>query len=82
MKNLLLSILLSITFSSVVPAPNTDAIASPEDVVYICTGRTATKYHASKSCRGLRNCQGDIKAVTRSDAERKYSRTPCKICKP
>jgi len=49
--------------------------------VYICTGKSATKYHARKNCRGLNNCSGEIKAVSREQAI-KMNRTACKICKP
>ncbi len=49
--------------------------------VYICTGKSATKYHARTNCRGLNNCSGEIKAVSREQAI-KMNRTACKICKP
>ena len=48
-------------------------------VVYICTGGSATRYHASKNCKGLSNCGGAIREVTIEQAE-KMGRTPCKIC--
>lgn len=52
---------------------------SEENVVYICTGGSSTRYHATKSCRGLCNCGGTIREVTIEQAE-KMGRTPCKIC--
>lgn len=50
-----------------------------EKTVYICTGRSSTRYHATKKCRGLCNCGGTIREVTIEQAER-MGRTPCKIC--
>lgn len=46
--------------------------------VYICTGPKAKVYHKYKDCRGLRNCSGDIKAVSLEQA--KKSRRACRIC--
>lgn len=46
--------------------------------VYICTGLKAKVYHKTKSCKGLRRCGGEIKAV--SLEEIKESRRACKIC--
>ena len=60
----------------------TETAASETTYVYICTGSSSTKYHKTSSCRGLNNCQGDIVKITKSDAENKYHRTACKICKP
>ena len=48
-------------------------------VVYICTGGSATRYHATKNCKGLSNCGGAIREVTIEQAE-KMGRTPCRIC--
>lgn len=36
--------------------------------VYVCTGKYATKYHFSKSCRGLTNCKGAINQTTLDNA--------------
>ena len=47
--------------------------------VYICTGGSATRYHASKNCKGLSNCGGAIREVTIEQAE-EMGRTPCRIC--
>lgn len=46
--------------------------------VYICTGPKAKVYHKYKDCKGLRNCSGDIKAVSLEQA--KKSRRACRIC--
>lgn len=59
-----------------------ETAASETTYVYICTGSYSTKYHKTSSCRGLNNCQGDIVKITKSDAENRYGRTACKICKP
>lgn len=48
-----------------------------EEKVYICTGKSAKRYHRTSNCRGLNRCSGKI--VSKSAAE-KGNRTPCKIC--
>lgn len=50
-----------------------------ESTVYICTGKSAKKYHKSSRCKGLRNCKGDIVKIERSRAEA-MGKTPCRIC--
>ena len=49
------------------------------EIVYICTGGSSKRYHATRSCKGLRNCGGTIKAITIEEAE-EMGRTPCRIC--
>lgn len=49
------------------------------ETVYICTGSYSKRYHATRSCKGLRNCGGIIKAISIEDAE-EMGRTPCRIC--
>ena len=49
------------------------------DNVYICTGRSATKYHKVKNCRGLNSCSGEVKAVTETSAK-DNGREKCLIC--
>lgn len=85
MKKQLLSLFLTLSIGAMsFTLPGSTEVMSPQpnDVVYICTGSSATKYHRTADCRGLNNCKGSIVKVTRSDAENKYHRTPCKICKP
>lgn len=48
------------------------------NTVYICM--KGEVYHSVKSCRGLKNVKSKIIAVSKSDAEGKYKRRPCKIC--
>lgn len=48
-------------------------------VVYMCTGGSSKKYHASKECRWLENCSGYIKEAVIEEAE-KLGRKPCKSC--
>ena len=52
---------------------------SGEKTVYICTGKSAKKYHKSPRCKGLRSCKGDIVEVELSRAEA-MGKTPCRIC--
>ena len=47
--------------------------------VYICTGGSAKKYHATQNCRGLNRCKGEVVKVSVEDAKSK-GRTACKIC--
>jgi len=47
--------------------------------VYVCIGKSATRYHNTYYCRGLSNCRADIEEVSVAEAKRK-GRTPCKIC--
>lgn len=49
------------------------------ETVYICTGGYSKRYHATRSCKGLRNCGGTIKAISIEEAE-EMGRTPCQIC--
>jgi hypothetical protein len=49
------------------------------DTVYICTGKYATKYHATVSCKGLNNCRADVVPVSEKKIS-KAGRTPCRIC--
>ena len=50
-----------------------------EDMVYVCTGGSARRYHNEPDCRGLSRCQGDIEEMTIEEAE-DDGKTPCKIC--
>ena len=50
-----------------------DSISSS---VYICTGQYNTKYHYSKSWRGLSNCKSSIVKTSRS-ADQQKGRTLC-----
>lgn len=47
--------------------------------VYICTGPQSEVYHKTDDCMGLNRCRGEIKALTRQDAE-KLGRRECRIC--
>ena len=47
--------------------------------VYICTGGSSKKYHATKDCHGLNSCGGEIKLVPLKQAK-DMGRTPCKFC--
>ena len=49
------------------------------ETVYICTGHSATRYHRTKSCSGLGNCNASIEEVSKSEAENK-GRTQCGKC--
>lgn len=46
--------------------------------VYICM--KGEVYHSAKKCRGLKSVKSKIIAVSKSKAEKKYKRRPCKLC--
>ena len=47
--------------------------------VYVCMGKSATKYHSYKECRGLGNCKSTIAKMPEADAQ-KMGRTRCNLC--
>ncbi len=47
--------------------------------VYVCTGPYAKKYHKVKTCKGLKNCSGEIKQISKEKAEAD-GKTACKLC--
>ena len=65
--------LASFSFLPMVPSESSGAS------VYICTGKKAYSYHNNKNCRGLNNCQAEIKKVSMEYAK-SINRKPCKIC--
>lgn len=48
-------------------------------MVYICTGKSSKRYHATPKCKGLDNCRGEIVKVTVQKAK-SMGRTPCRLC--
>ncbi len=50
-----------------------------KQTVYVCTGPKSKRFHSSQSCRGLRNCSGQVVKMSKTDAQ-KAGYTPCKIC--
>lgn len=78
---LLLSATLLLTACGSAIASPVNEAASATNKVYICTGGSSKKYHATASCTGLRSCKGKIVKMDKAEAE-KLGRTPCKICKP
>lgn len=72
-------ILLSLFISSFLVAKipeNTKSVQ--EQTVIICTGKYAKRYHKSM-CRGMKNCKGDAKKISLSEAKKKKY-TPCGYC--
>lgn len=47
-----------------------------EKEVYICNGKSSTKYHLIKNCKGLERCSTEIEKITLSEAKKK-KRTLC-----
>ncbi len=54
--------------------------ASKEMTVYVCTGHTATTFHASPNCRGLSRCKGEVIGVSSATARQEMGRRSCRIC--
>lgn len=51
----------------------------PTDTVYVCTGRSAQRYHIIDHCAGLSGCSRAVDGLTRAEAEAKH-KSPCNIC--
>lgn len=51
-------------------------IHSPDDKVYICFSKGATRYHYKEHCRGLSSCKHVVKKVTIEEA-RQFGLTLC-----
>lgn len=51
---------------------------SSQQAVYICKGKSSTRYHKSNKCRGLSNCSTGVYKVSAGEAK-KLGRTACKI---
>ena len=47
--------------------------------VYICTGKSATKFHSRENCSGLSHCGSEIQKTTRLKAQN-GGKTNCGIC--
>ena len=76
MKSLFLAaaLFVPVLFTNVERKDDTEA-----QMVYVCTGKSATTYHKTNKCRGLSRCSGDIKQVTIEKAK-SMNRRACKIC--
>jgi len=79
MKRFLFTLLTLACICSFANPTAIEVSASQPEYVYICTGGYATKYHARPNCRGLNNCKGEVKKITKAQAL-KQGRTACKIC--
>lgn len=44
--------------------------------VYVCSGKLSKKYHFSKDCNGLKNCDVSLKTLPINDA-RSLGKVPC-----
>lgn len=45
--------------------------------VYICVSKTASKYHLSSMCKGLKECTHEIKKVTLKEANQLGYKKQC-----
>lgn len=64
------------------PLFNTSCKSEQKDttqLVYVCTGIYAKRYHATNQCRWLGSCKGEIVKMSKEEAEQK-GLTPCKSC--
>lgn len=48
--------------------------------IYVCISEDSYAFHNNYDCRGLQNCQHEIKKVTLKEARTKYQRNPCGFC--
>lgn len=48
---------------------NLEGYACNTPVVYVCDSTTAGRYHYNEHCRGLKNCNYNIRKITLSTAE-------------
>lgn len=75
MKQLIILAMMAMMPAGITTVHNSQA----EQMVYICTGGSSKKYHATKQCHGLNSCGGEIKQITLKKAI-DMGRTACKIC--
>ncbi|MEX0811582.1 MAG: hypothetical protein WD048_05140 [Chitinophagales bacterium] len=50
-----------------------------KNTVLICGGSSATKYHNSSNCKGVKSCKGEMSKISKDAAESK-GRGPCSFC--
>lgn len=67
MKTLAFTLLAIITLS----------FSKSETTVYFCNNGATKVYHLTKSCRGMKRCEHEIKAVRKSDAVNTYELRLC-----
>lgn len=85
MKNILLTIQISAFFSILfATAPQVQKTeqkkeVKKEQIVYVCKGKGAKKYHSTSRCKGLSNCKSGVAPVSIGKATNE-GKTPCKIC--
>ena len=76
--NLLFTLLLGIGLFYYFKYGKESDIINKIETVYICTGKTAKTYHKHRNCRGLNQCESEIKEIPKSEVEN--IRTPCRLC--
>lgn len=54
-------------------------LSARDQMVWICTGKSAARYHRKADCPGLNNC-GDRKVKVSLKKAERMGRTPCKRC--
>ena len=47
--------------------------------VYVCNGKYAKRYHRTRYCSGLNNCQGGVAEMPIEEAKT-HGLTPCRKC--
>lgn len=77
-KSTFVALMLSTTLCGV-SAPAKKAVKETTQVVYICTGPSATTYHSSSSCSGLNRCSREVVSVDINKAK-SMGRRACKKC--
>ncbi|MCS6991519.1 MAG: hypothetical protein NZL95_06610 [Chitinophagales bacterium] len=73
------------SYNRSIPQPERQNIVGGEGVitgadgVWLCEGNYATRYHRYRNCRGLSNCKGTVRQVSKKDAIA-IGRTACGYC--
>lgn len=49
--------------------------------VYVCSGKSAKRYHSVNNCLGLGRCSGTVEVVSIEEADYQ-GKTPCRLCVP
>ncbi len=55
-------------------------VPGDNDIVYVCSGNSASTYHTQRDCSSLKSCKQDVLEVTRRKA-RENERIICMNCK-
>lgn len=49
------------------------------NTVYVCSGRSAKRYHSVEDCKGFTRCSGSVLKMSIEEAE-EIGKSPCRMC--